>query len=78
MSVFAEDGILYREESIQQFTFNFANRSEIQSTIDVSIEAKLKEAYARHFYYLKYVTKDLSSVSATWNSTTTTTNTNTG
>ena len=78
MSVFAEDGILYREESIQQFTFNFANRSEIQSTIDVSVEAKLKEAYARHFYYLKYVTKDLSSLSATWNSTTTTTNTNTG
>ncbi len=78
VSVFAEDGILYREESIQQFTFNFANRSEIQSTIDVSIEAKLKEAYARHFYYLKYVTKDLSSLSATWNSTTTTTNTNTG
>ena len=78
VSVFAEDGILYREESIQQFTFNFANRSEIQSTIDVSVEAKLKEAYARHFYYLKYVTKDLSSLSATWNSTTTTTNTNTG
>ena len=78
MSVFAEDGILYREESIQQFTFNFANRSEIQSTIDLSVEAKLKEAYARHFYYLKYVTKDLSSLSATWNSTTTTTNTNTG
>ena len=78
VSVFAEDGILYREESIQQFTFSFANRSEIQSTIDVSVEAKLKEAYARHFYYLKYVTKDLSSLSATWNSTTTTTNTNTG
>ncbi len=78
VSVFAEDGILYREESIQQFTFNFANRSEIQSTIDVSVEAKLKEAYARHFYYLKYAVKDLSSLSATWNSTTTTTNTNTG
>ena len=78
VSVFAEDGILYREESLQQFTFNFANRSEIQSTIDGSVEAKLKEAYARHFYYLKYAAKDLSSLSATWNSTTTSTNTNTG
>ena len=46
---------MYREESTQQFTFSFNNRSEIQSTIDVSVEAKLKEAYARHFYYLKYV-----------------------
>ena len=78
VNVFAEDGIIYREESTQQFTFQFNNRSEIQSTIDSSVEAKLKLPYARHFYYLKYATKDLSSLSATWNSTTTSTNTNTG
>jgi len=78
ISVFAEDGILYREESTQQFTFTFNNRSDIQSTIDTSVEAKLKEAYARQFYYLKYATKDISTLSATWNSTTTSTNTNTG
>ena len=78
VSVFAEDGILYREESTQQFTFTFNNRSDIQSTIDSSVEAKLKEAYARQFYYLKYGTKDLSTLTATWNSTTTSTNTNTG
>ena len=78
VSVFAEDGILYREESTQQFTFTFNNRSDIQSTIDTSVEAKLKEAYARQFYYLKYATKDISTLSATWNSTTTSTNTNTG
>ena len=78
VSVFAEDGILYREESIQQFTFTFNNRSDIQSTIDTSVEAKLKEAYARQFYYLKYPTKDVSTLSTTWNSTTTSTNTNTG
>jgi len=78
VSVFAEDGILYREESLQQFTFTFNNKSDIQSTIDTDIEAKLKEAYARQFYYLKYGTKDVSTLLATWNSTTTTTNTNTG
>ena len=78
VSVFAEDGMLYREESIQQFTFTFNNKSDIQSTIDASVEAKLKEAYARQFYYLKYGTKDTSTLTATWNSTTTSTNTNTG
>ena len=78
VSVFAEDGILYREESLQQFTFTFNNRSNIQSTIDTSVEAKLKEAYARQFYYFKYGTKDVSTLTATWNSTTTSTNTNTG
>jgi len=75
VSVFAEDGILYREESTQRFTFTFNNRSNIQSTIDTSVEAKLKEAYAKQFYYLKYSTKDLSTLTATWNSTTTSTNT---
>jgi len=78
VSVFAEDGILYREESTQQFTFNFNNRSDIQSIIDVSVEAKLKQYYARQFYYLKYGTKNVSTLTATWNSTTTSTNTNTG
>lgn len=78
VSVFADDGILYREESTQQFTFTFNNRSKIQSIIDSSVETKLKEAYARQFYYLKYGTEDTSTLSATWNSTTTSTNTNTG
>ena len=78
VNVFADDGIIYREESTQQFTFNFTNRSEIQSVIDTSVEAKLKEAYSRQFYYLKYAAKDLSSLTATWNSTTTSSNSNTG
>jgi len=78
VSTFAEDGILYREESTQQFTFTFNNRSDIQSTIDADIEAKLKNAYARQFYYLKYASKDVSGLTTTWNSTTTSTNTNTG
>ena len=58
--VFADDGILYREEATNQFTFTFTNRNTIASTISTNIEVKLKEAYARHFYYLKYGTKDLS------------------
>ena len=78
VNVFAEDGILYREESTQQFTFTFTNRNTITDTIDSDVETKIKQAYSRHFYYLKYGTKDLSSLNATWNSTTTGTNTNTG
>jgi hypothetical protein len=78
VSVYADDGIVYREESTPAFTFTFTNRNEILSTINSSIEAKLKEAYSRQFYYLKYGTKDLSGLSASWVSTTTGTNTNTG
>jgi len=78
VSVFAEDGILYREESTQQFTFTFTSKSQIQDVIDSQVENKLTKAYSRQFYYLKYGTKDLSTLSATWNSSTTGTNTNTG
>jgi hypothetical protein len=78
VNVYADDGIVYREESTPAFTFTFANRNEILNTINSSVEAKLKEAYSRQFYYLKYGTKDLSALSASWVSTTTGTNTNTG
>jgi hypothetical protein len=78
VSVYADDGIVYREESTPAFTFTFTNRNEILSTVNSSVEAKLKEAYSRQFYYLKYGTKDLSALSASWVSTTTGTNTNTG
>ncbi len=78
VNVFAEDGILYREENANTFTFTFTNRNTISNTLDTQVEAKLKQAYSRQFYYQKYGTKDLSSLSATWNSTTTSTNTNTG
>jgi len=78
VSVFAEDGILYREETAPTFTFTFKNRSQIQNVLDTSVETKLKEAYARQFYYDKYEFKSLTSLTATWNSSTTSTNTNTG
>jgi hypothetical protein len=78
VSVFADDGILYREETIPQFTFTFTNRNEILDIINRLIEGKLKESYSRQFFYLKYGTKDLSALSSSWISTTVGTNTNTG
>ena len=78
VAVYADDGILYREETEPTFTFTFNNRNEILSTINSSVENKLKNASARQFYYLKYGTKDISALSASWSSTTTGTNTNTG
>ena len=78
VSVFAEDGRLYREETMPTFTFTFNNRNEIQNIIDASVETKLTQAYSRQFYYDKYAQQSLTSLTATWNSSTKTTNTNTG
>jgi hypothetical protein len=78
VSVFTDDGILYREESAPQFTFTFTNRNEILDSINRLVEKKLTEAYSRQFFYIKYGTKNLSTLGAEWVSTTTGTNTNTG
>ena len=78
VSVFADDGILYRQEDTPQFTFTFTNRNEILDTITRLVEYKLTEAYSRQFFYIKYGTKNLSTLAASWFSTTTGTNTNTG
>jgi len=78
VSVFTDDGILYREESAPQFTFTFTNRNEILDSINRLVEKKLTEAYSRQFFYIKYGTKNLSTLGAEWVSTTIGTNTNTG
>jgi hypothetical protein len=78
VSVFADDGILYQEEQLQNFTFKFTNQNEILNTIDSQVESKLNNAYSRQFYYEKYGTKSTSSLNASWVSTTTGANTNTG
>ena len=78
VSVFADDGILYREESQPAFTFTFANRNQITDTVSSMVEGRLTQSYSRQFYYLKYGTKDLAPLTASWASATTGTNTNTG
>jgi hypothetical protein len=78
VSVFADDGILYREETQPTFTFTFTNNNDILQVINNQVETKLDQAYSRQFYYQKYGTKDLSTLGADWFSTTTGTNTNTG
>ena len=78
VSVFADDGILYREENTPQFTFTFTNRNEILDVINRLVETTLSTAHARQFYYIKYGQKDLSALNAKWVSSTTGNNTNTG
>ena len=78
VNTFADDGILYREDTMPSFTFTFANQNEILNTINNNVEGKLKQASSRQFFYKNYGTKPLSTLSASWVSTTTGTNTNTG
>ena len=78
VAVYADDGMLYREETRPTLTFTFNNRNEILNTINSSVEKKLNDASSKQFYYEKYGAKDLSTILASWSSTTTGTNTNSG
>ena len=78
VNVIADDGILYREETLPSFTFTFSNKNDILNTLNTKIESKIKLPYSRQFFYNKYGAKDLSMLTTSWNSTTTTTNANTG
>ena len=78
VNVIADDGILYREETTPAFTFTFNNKNDILNVLNTKVESKLKKAYSRQFYYHKYGVKDLTVLGTYWNSTTTSTNANTG
>ena len=78
VNVIADDGVLYKEETLPSFTFTFNNKNDIVNTLNTKIETKIKLPYSRQFYYNKYGSKDLSLLTTSWNSTTTSTNTNTG
>ncbi len=78
VNVVADDGIIYREETLPSFTFTFTSKNDILNTLNTKIETKLKQPYSRQFYYDKYGSKDLSLLATSWNSTTTSTNANTG
>lgn len=78
VSVFADDGILYREESNKTFSFSFTNRNEILSMLNQQVEKRLTEAYSRQFFYKNYGSKNLGDLNSNWISSTTGVNTNTG
>jgi hypothetical protein len=74
--IFADDGILYRDEKDQTFDFQFSNNNDIQQMINTTLTDVMKSATFRHFYYKNY--PSLTSPNKTWNRSTISTNSCTG
>ena len=74
--IFADDGILYRDEKNQTFDFQFSNNNDIQQMINTTLTDVMKSASFRHFYYKNY--PSLTSPNKTWNRSTISTNSCTG
>lgn len=65
-NIFANDGILYKEESTNIFEFEFANRNQVLSVIKNKLAPIISSPELRSFYIDQYYRIDLSSTSLTW------------
>ena len=77
-SLFADDGVLYREEYTNKTSFSFVTQSDIEGAIYNTIEPLLASTDTTNFYISKYNNVFVEDLNASWNLTTSGTNRSTG
>lgn len=65
-SLFADDGVLYKEEFVEKQTFTFATQTDIEGVIYNTIEGILGNVNTQNFYLSKYPKIIVSDLNATW------------
>jgi hypothetical protein len=75
-SLFADDGVLYKEEFIEKQTFTFATQTDIEGVIYNTVEGILSSVNTQNFYLSKYPKIIVSDLNATWSTDSATTSTN--
>jgi len=77
-NIFSSDGVIYEENVLPTFNFNWVNRNEIVDTITNSVEPLAASRGMLQFYYANFPRPPLTVLSAGWNQTTTINNQTTG
>ena len=65
-NIFANDGIIYKEEATNIFEFEFDNRNQVLSVIKNKVAPIISSPELRSFYIDQYYRISLSSSSLTW------------
>jgi hypothetical protein len=73
-SLFADDGVIYKEEFAEKQSFTFATQTDIEGVIYNTIEKVLSNINTQNFYLAKYPKIIVSDLSASWNQYSTSTN----
>ena len=73
-SLFADDGVIYKEEFLEKQTFTFSTQTDIEGVIYNTIESILRSTNTQNFYFAKYPKIIVGDLSATWQQTSTSTN----
>lgn len=77
-NIFCDDGILFQEDLLSSFSFEFANKSDIQYMIDTQLVPLLSLRSLLHYYYANFPRKSTISPNIYWTQVTIGTNTSTG
>jgi hypothetical protein len=77
-NIFASDGMLYEENPLISFEFDWVNRNDIVDIITNSIEPLLSVRSVLQFYYANYLRPNLLVLNLAWNQSTTVVNETTG
>lgn len=77
-NIFASDGMLYEENPLISFEFDWVNRNDIVDIITNSIEPLLSSRMVLQFYYANYLRPNLLVLNLAWNQSTTVVNETTG
>ena len=73
-SLFADDGVIYKEEFLEKQKFTFSTQSDIEGIIYNTIEGIISNTNTQNFYLTKYPKIIVSDLNASWLQTSTSTN----
>jgi hypothetical protein len=77
-NIFSSDGVLYRENLLPSFEFDWVNRNDIVDVIVNSIEPLLSSRSMLQFYYANFIRPNLQILNLAWEQSTTLVNETTG
>lgn len=77
-SLFASDGVLYKEEYTDTARFSYTNKTDIEGIIYNTIFDIIRTPEMKHFYYSNYISFLSSSLNIAWSAVTTDSNSSTG
>ena len=77
-NIYASDGMIYRENNLPTFDFEWLNRNEIVDAINNSVEPLLPSRGMTQFYYANFPRPSFSAYSQQWNQSTRSVNETTG
>jgi hypothetical protein len=65
-NLFADDGVLYREEFENKFKFSYITRTDVEAIVYNNITEILKSSALRDFYYSKFIKILVDSLNLKW------------